>query len=40
MTKVGRCPGQRHCLVKDLETKQEQRVETGAAVSDGSNGAG
>lgn len=38
MTKVGRCPRQRHCLVKDSETKQEQHVET--AVNGGSNVAG
>lgn len=38
--KGGRCPRQRYCLVKDLETKQEQHVETGAALNGGSDVAG
>lgn len=37
MTRVGRYPRQRYCLVKDLETKQEQHVGAGTALNDGSS---
>lgn len=37
MERVGRCAGQRYYLIRDLETKQEQRTEVGIARKDGSS---